>query len=147
MHFSGFRVIVKFHEKIGAFFKSKHFTEIPVVQLSARLHSTFKKRIREGMFPNPDNPKTRKRLSGFLYDVQHASTYAPYCDAFFTDDFMAELMEHKLVSVSGTYGCKVFSTASMAEFFDWLAEVKSRMTPEHARDLGWAYKRYRAYLS
>ena len=64
-----------------------------------------------------------------------------------TDDFMAELMEHKLVSVSGTYGCKVFSTASMAEFFDWLAEVKSRMTPEHSRDLGWAYKRYRAYLS
>ena len=82
-----------------------------------------------------------------MYDVQHASIYAPYCDAFFTDDFMVGLMKDKLVLLPETYGCKVFSAANMNEFFDWLDEVKSRITQEHARDLGWAYQRYRSYLS
>jgi hypothetical protein len=132
---------------IGSFFKSKHFAEVPSQQLSARLFSAFKKRVREGMFPNSTAPKTRDRLSGFLDDVQHAATYAPYCDAFFTDDFMARLMNDKCVSVEETFGCKVFSVPSMAQFFDWLDETKSRMTAAHAEDLGWAYPRYRGYLN
>ena len=132
---------------IGTFFRSKHFTEIPSVQLSARLFSTFKKRVREGMFPNPQSPKTRKKLSGFLADVRHTSTYAPYCDAFFTDEFMVGLMKDKLVAVPETYGCKVFSAKRMQEFFDWLDEIKSRMTPEHAEELAWKYERYRSHFS
>ncbi len=131
---------------IGAFFRSKHFTEIPAVQLSARLFSTFKKRVRDGMFPKPDSVKTRKKLSGFLDDVSHASTYAPYCDAFFTDEFMVGLMKDKLVSVPETYGCKVFSAKRMQEFFAWLDEIKSRMPREHAVDLAWKYERYRSNL-
>jgi len=130
---------------IPAFFKSKHFAEVPSQQLSARLFSTFKKRVREGMHSNPE--KARKKLSGFLFDVQHAATYVPYCDAFFTDKVMADLLNDKLVDAEQTFGCKVFSVSKTAEFFGWLEDVKSRMTADHADGLKWAYPRYRSKAS
>jgi len=94
---------------IPLFFKSKHFAEVPSQQLSARLFSTFKKRVREGAYPNPE--KAREKLSGFLFDVQHAATYVPYCDAFFTDRFMADLLNDRHVDAERTFGCKVFSVS------------------------------------
>jgi hypothetical protein len=126
---------------IPAFFRSKHFAKVPSQQLSARLFSTFKKRVREGAYPNPE--KAREKLSGFLFDVQHAATYVPYCDAFFTDRFMADLLNDKHVDVERTFGCKVFSVSRTAEFFCWLEDVKSRMTTDHADGLTWAYPKYR----
>jgi hypothetical protein len=127
---------------IPAFFHSKHFAEVPSQQLSARLFSTFKKRVREGAYPNPE--KAREKLSGFLFDVQHASTYVPYCDAFFADKFMADLLNDKNVDAEQTFGCKVFSVSKTAEFFGWLEDVKSRMTADHADGLTWAYPKYRS---
>ncbi len=127
---------------IPSFFKSKHFAEVPFQQLSARLFSTFKKRVREGAYPNPD--KAREKLSGFLFDVQHAATYVPYCDAFFTDRFMADLLGDKYVDAEQTFGCKVFSVSRTAEFFGWLEDVKSRMTADHADGLTWAYPKCRS---
>jgi hypothetical protein len=126
---------------IPLFFQSKHFAEVPSQQLSARLFSTFKKRVREGAYPNPE--KAREKLSGFMFDVQHAATYVPYCDAFFTDKFMADLLNDRHVDAEQTFGCKVFSVSTTAEFFGWLEDVKSRMTADHADGLTWAYPKYR----
>jgi len=127
---------------IPAFFQSQHFAEVPSQQLSARLFSTFKKRVREGAYPNPE--KAREKLSGFLFDVQHAATYVPYCDGFFTDRFMADLLNDKHVDAEQTFGCKVFSVSSTTEFFGWLEDLKSRMTADHADGLTWAYRKYRS---
>jgi hypothetical protein len=127
---------------IPSFFGSKHFAEVPSQQLSARLFSTFKKRVREGAYPNPE--KARKKLSGFLFDVQHAATYMPYCAAFFVDRFMADLLNDRHVDAEQTFGCKVFSVSKTTEFFSWLEDVKSRMTADHADALTWAYPKYRA---
>lgn len=126
---------------IGSFFESEHFAEVPSQQLSARLFSAFKKRVREGAYSNPE--KARRKLSGFFYDVRHAATYAPYCDAFFTDRFMADLLNDANVAVEQTFGCKVFSAANWPDFFNWLNDVESRMTAEHADGLTWAYPKYR----
>jgi len=60
--------------------------------------------------------KTRAKLSGFFYDIQHAATYAPYCDGYFTDNAMAKLMKERRVNVQGDFGCKVFSTETMTSF-------------------------------
>ena len=125
-----------------SFFTSRHFAEVPSQQLSARLFSTFKKRVREGAYPNRE--KAREKLSGFLFDVQHAATYVPYCDAFFTDRFMADLLNDRNVDAEQTFGCKVFSVSKTAEFFSWLEDVKSRMTADHADGLRWAYPKYRS---
>ena len=127
---------------IPSFFTSKHFSEVPSQQLSARLFSTFKKRVREGAYPNPE--KALKKLSGFLFDVEHAATYAPYCDAFFTDRFMSDLLNDSHVAAEQTFGCKVFSVSKTVEFFGWLENVKSRMTVGHADGLTWVYPKYRS---
>ena len=129
---------------IGAFFQSTHFEAVPSVQLSARLFSAYKANLRLSQTaPDPASKKTQSKLSGFLSDVQHAATYAPYCDGYFTDNAMARLMREKRVNVEGDFECKVFSAQSMDEFLAWLEGIKSRMTPEHADDLSWAYPRYR----
>jgi hypothetical protein len=127
-------------KKIGAFLRSQHFAEVPTVQLSARLFSAYKERIRSAKTPHdPKSNKTREKLSGFLYDIQHAATYAPYCDAYFTDNDMAKLMKDKLVNVEADFGCRVFSVGSKGDFVAWLEALESQTTPEHAKDLSWAY--------
>jgi hypothetical protein len=126
---------------IRSFFGSEHFAKVPSQQLSARLFGAFKKRVREGAYPDPE--KAREKLSGFLFDVQHAATYAPYCDGFFTDRFMADLLRDVNVNVEQTFGCKVFSAARWPELFGWLDDVESSMTAEHADGLKWAYPKYR----
>jgi hypothetical protein len=129
---------------IGAFFASQHFREIPSQQLSARLYSTFKERLRKKAIRLPASREEREqKYSGLMFDVEHASTYAPYCDAFFTDKAMADLMNDDRVAVENLYGCKVFSAASREEFFKWLSDLRANMTPEHADGLSWAYARYR----
>lgn len=126
---------------IPAFFKSEHFAAVPSQQLSARLFSAFKKRVREGAYANPE--KAREKSTGFFYDIEHVATYAPYCHAFFADRFMADLLSDVHVAVEQTFGCKVFSASRWPEFFSWLDDVKSRMTADHADGLKWAYPRYR----
>jgi hypothetical protein len=127
-----------------AFFASRHFAEVPSQQLSARLFSTFKERVRKDKRMHSDSEKAREKLSGFLFDVQHAATYVPYCNAFFTDRFMADLLNDKHVGAEKIFGCKIFSVSRMTEFFIWLEDVKSRMTADHADGLGWAYPKYRS---
>jgi hypothetical protein len=114
--------------------------EVPTVQLSARLFGAYKERIRLAKTPpDPTSNKTREKLSGFFYDIQHAATYAPYCDAYFTDNAMAKLMKDKRVNVEADFGCRVFSVDSKEDFVAWLEALESQMTPEHAKDLSWAY--------
>jgi hypothetical protein len=67
----------------------------------------------------------------------------PYCDGFFADKAMAELMKSKRVAVEQTYGCKVFSAANKDALFSWLDDIQASMTPEHKEALRWAYARYR----
>jgi hypothetical protein len=127
---------------IGAFLRSQHFAEVPVVQLSARLFSTYKRRLRLSKTPpDPTSKKTREKLSGFLHDIQHGATYAPYCDGYFTDNAMAKLLKEQGVRVEEDFGCKVFSVDSKDDFLAWLETLRSRMTPEHANDLSWVYPR------
>jgi len=131
-------------KKIGAFLRSHHFAEVPTVQLSARLFSAYKERIRLAKTPpDPRSNKTREKLSGFFYDIQHAATYAPYCNAYFTDNAMAKLMKDKRVNVESDFGCRVFSVDSKKDLVAWLEALEGQMTPEHVKDLSWAYpKRY-----
>jgi hypothetical protein len=110
-----------------------------------------------------ESKKTREKLSGFFYDIQHAATYAPYCDGYFTDNAMAKLLKgfashhfrfvsanftdnamakllkEQRVRVEQDFGCKVFSVDSKDDFLAWMETLESRMTAEHANDLSWAY--------
>ena len=125
-------------------FRLRALRAIPMQQLSARLYSAFKDALRKKADQLPTSREARaEKYSGLMFDVQHAATYAPYCDAFFTDNAMAALMKEKRVAVEKTWGCKVFSSSHQLQFGDWLAGLKTGMTPQHAEDLAWAYPRYR----
>ena len=87
-------------KSIGAFFASQHFKEVPSQQLWARLFSAFKGRLRKKAIGLPVSTEKRQtKYSGLMFDVQHAATYAPYCDAFFADKAMADLMNDDRVAV------------------------------------------------
>ncbi|HEX3683561.1 MAG TPA: hypothetical protein VHU83_13570 [Bryobacteraceae bacterium] len=62
---------------IGAFFRSAHFRNVPLQQLSARLYSAFKERLRTkaDVLPAPREDR-REKYSGLMFDVEHASTDA-----------------------------------------------------------------------
>jgi hypothetical protein len=131
-------------KSIGSFFASQHFREIPSHQLSARLYSAFKQRLRTKADVLPASREERERkYSGLMFDVEHASAYAPYCDGFFADKAMAELMKSNRVAVEQTYGCKIFSAARKDALFAWLGDIQASMRPKHEEALRWAYARYR----
>jgi hypothetical protein len=112
---------------IPPFFVSAHFCAVPMQQLSAWLNSAFKERLRKKADQLPTSKEARaEKYSGLMFDVQHAATYAPYCDAFFADNAMAALMKDKRVAVEETWGCEVFSN-SHRQFGDWLDGLKARM--------------------
>ncbi|MBU3697501.1 hypothetical protein [Dechloromonas sp.] len=67
--------------EVVRFFFSEHFAELPCQWLSSRMFATIKSMVKNGAFSNRE--KALSSLSGVFYDVQHISTYAPYCDAIF----------------------------------------------------------------
>ena len=132
---------------ILTFFSSAHFRATPMQQLSARIYSAFKERLRKRADQLPTSKEARaEKYSGLIFDVQHAATYAPYCDAFFADNAMANIMKDKRVAVEKEWGCKVFSSSNRGQFSKWLGDLKASMTPQHLKDLAWAYPRYRKHL-
>lgn len=124
-------------KRIGAFFKSPHFMEIPYQWLSARIYATLKDMVKRGAYVDRDS--ALQRLSGFFHDVKHISTYAPYCDAFIMDQAMASLVTDLHVGLENRYGVKVFSLNNWDQFLAWLDALEAEMTQEHRAGLAAAY--------
>ncbi len=124
-------------EAIRAFFESQHFALVPCEWLSARMFATLKGLVRDGSFTN--KKKAESKFSGFFYDVQHISTYAPYCDAVFLDDPMRDLLSRPTVGLTRQFGTRVFSLSNLDDFMDWLDSVENSMTDEHRLGLALAY--------
>jgi hypothetical protein len=134
-------------KKISEVFASQHYRQMPSQQLSARLYAAFKQRLRRKADAMPTTEDKREtKYSGLMFDIKHVSTYAPYCDAYFADKWMAHLMEDSRVSVEKTFGCKVFSSSSIQQLYQWLDDLKATMRQQHKIDLAWAYPKYRDWL-
>lgn len=117
--------------------QSEHFRQTPHQLLSARMHATMKSMVKGGKFTNRE--RALKRFKGYFYDVDHISTYAPYCDAFVMDQPMADLVRQPSVDLEGRYGTKVFSLNSWPQFFEWLDSLEQNVTSEHRTALATAY--------
>jgi len=124
-------------KRIGMFFNSTHFMEIPYQWLSARIYATLKDMVKRGAYVDRDS--AIQRLSGFFQDVQHVSTYAPYCDVFVMDQAMASLVADPHVGIENRYGVKVFSLNNWDQFLAWLDALEAEMTQEHRTGLAAAY--------
>ena len=124
-------------KKIGAFFQSEHFSEIPYQSLSVRVFATLKDMVKRGAYTNREGAV--QRLGGFFQDMKHVSIYAPYCDAFVMDQAMAALVADPRIAIEGRYGVKVFSLNNWDEFLAWLDALECGMTQEHRAGLAAAY--------
>lgn len=123
--------------KIGEFFRSGHFDEVPDQWLSARIYAVLKDMVKRGA--HPDRDKAIQRLRGFFLDVTHIATYAPYCDAFVMDQAMAALVAEPRIDLESRYGVKVFSLKNWQQFIDWLDSLEAGMSREHREGLAAAY--------
>ncbi len=119
------------------FFMSEHFQQVPNLWISARMYATLKAMVKRGAYANRE--EARKRLNGVFEDVQHISLYAPYCDAFFMDQPMAELLRQPTVDLQDRYGVRVFSLNNQVEFLEWLDELERDMSDEHKGGIEAAY--------
>jgi len=122
---------------IAKFFASEHYKNTPYEWLSACLFVLLKERVRRGDYADPG--KAERQLSGFLHDVQHVATYAPYCDAIFVDNAVAGFLRDRRVELEARYRTKVFSAASFDEFNSWLETLDKDLSAWHLAGLREAY--------
>lgn len=123
--------------KIFEFFGSEYFANIPYQWVSVRVFSVLKDMVKRGAYLSRE--KSIKKFSGFFQDIEHVSFYAPYCDAFFMDKAMAELVSDPRIDIENRYAVKVFSLNNFEVFVKWLDGLESEMTKEHRAGLVAAY--------
>ena len=119
------------------FFKSEYFNQVPCLWVESRMFATLKAMVKRGAYSNREDAS--RRLSGVFEDIKHISLYAPYCDAFFMDQPMAELVSHPSINLEQRYGVRVFSLNRLGYFFAWLDEVENEMSEEHRAAIAAAY--------
>ncbi len=125
-------------QKVGEFFRSDHFAQVPYQWVSARIYAKLKDMVKnEGAYANHE--KAKERLSGFFSDVKHVAIYSPYCDAFIMDKAMAHLVNDPRVGLHNRYGVKVFSLNNWDELFYWLNTLEEEMSTAHKAALSEAY--------
>ena len=116
-------------EICGRFFGSEHFKQTPYTKLSCTIFATLRKHVKEGQFINEERAK--KVLTGFIFDVGHISTYAPYCDAFLMDKAMADLVTRPTVNLEANFGTRVFSLNNWDVFIAWLDGIEAEIDDVH----------------
>ncbi len=124
-------------ERIVEFYSTEQFQAVPMQDLRSRMFATLKMLVVQGAYQNRDD--ALKRHSGFYYDVDHISTYAPYCDAILIDGPMHEIVGRQQVDLEKRYGVKVFSRSNWDEMLAWFDEIEAEMTDEHRQAIAVAY--------
>lgn len=125
------------YKEIRQFFYSEYFRKIPYQSISCRAFAVLKEKVARGEYANRD--KAKRRLSGIFQDINHISTYAPYCDAIVVDKPMAELVTSSRLNIESEFDIRVFSLNNWDEFYCWLNELENRITDDHRAGLEAAY--------
>ncbi|WP_223181930.1 hypothetical protein [Pseudomonas fragi] len=126
-------------QRCADFFGSEHFNQVPNLHISSRMFATLKSMVRRGAYSN--RKEARRRLNGVFEDIRHISLYAPYCDAFFMDQPMAEIARQPGVDLENRYSVRIFSLNNLTEFYEWIDSLVAGMTDEHRAGVESAYPR------
>lgn len=119
------------------YLSSSHFQEVPHVWIAARIFACLQEMVRGGAYAN--GKEAESKLTGLGQDIQHISTYAPYCDAFFMDKAMAHIVTDKRINLEAKYGVKVFSAKSLDRFNEWIDGIEAGITESHRAALSNLY--------
>lgn len=123
--------------RIGAFFSSPYFANIPYVRVSCRLFAVLRKLVKNGAYKNPVN--ARRKLSGLFYDSECISVFGPYSDGVFIDRAMKQWCEDAEAKLMEPYETKVFSVASWDDFHGYLDQIEENHTEEVRQAINWVY--------
>jgi hypothetical protein len=126
-------------KRIIDYFESPYFEEVPSEWISSGLFAVLKDRVKRGQYQN--SHKAKDRLSGFFYDVEFISAYAPYCQVMFVDNAMLDFVNDKLLDLSSRLGTKFFARSNWSEFLTYLESLGAKMTPELQNALDLVYPR------
>jgi len=124
-------------KRIGAFFSSPYFTNLPNVQISCGLFAVLRKMVKNGAYTN--SVKARKKLSGLFYDSECISVFGPYSDGIFIDRAMKNWCEDPEAKLLEPYHTKVFSVASWDDFHEYLDQIEENYTEEVREAINWVY--------
>ncbi|MDR6153816.1 hypothetical protein QF021_001905 [Acidovorax delafieldii] len=124
-------------KRCATFFRSEHFNQVPMLWIEARMFATLKGMVKRGAYKNRD--QARRRLNGVFEDIKHIALYAPYCDAFFMDQPMADLVRQPTIDLENRFAVRVFSLNNQDDFLEWLKELEHGMSNEHKVGLRTAY--------
>ncbi len=115
-------------KRVVEYLNSDYFHEVPCEWVSSGLFAVLKDRVKQGHYQNLD--KAKERLSGFFYDVQFVSAYAPYSDAMFLDNSMLDFASDKNLGLTKRFGTRLFARSNWDDFMTYLETVKARETKE-----------------
>ena len=104
-------------EATTAYFRSADFAAVPQVHISSLLFAAIDRRAVSGQKRAPNR--------GMMNDLDMVSTLLPYCDAMFLDKEIHALLFEKDVSERLAFGTQVFSMRNVAEFFDYLDQLRA----------------------
>lgn len=82
---------------VAAFKCNRVGTRLPGIHIDAGLHAAVR------------NDRTRKYKANDFDDFRHASSALPYCDCFFTDRSLCQLIRAKPLEFNGIYGTMVLA--------------------------------------
>jgi hypothetical protein len=111
-------------EKAYEYLLSGNLCFVPFNELSASLYAAIARKAAAGQKKLP----TR----GLANDIRMVSSLLPYCDAMFLDnECAAYLREAPLNELVAQYETRVFSLSSLAEFMQYLEDLRDAAPPEH----------------
>ena len=119
--------------KLGHFFRSEYYNQIPYLWLGARIYACLHDEVRGGAYTNRE--KAIEKLRGFYGDMKHAATYAPYCDAIFMEKKMTAYLSSPRINLEARYGVELFSADTLEDFIIWLDRLIDGMTDKHREGL------------
>ncbi len=119
-----------------AFLQSKHFSNIPYINISAGLWAIIRQEIKKNRYlDTPVEKNIKLRTQGIPADIKHLSIFVPYCDAVFTEKKMASFLQQWNQHPLGNYNFKVFSVDNWNDFDTYLDEIENNITPEMKDEL------------
>lgn len=108
-------------QRLDEFFHSPYYANIPHERISAEFFALLRHRLRQGSYKDP--AKATRKFKGFMFDVRHIATYAPYCDAMVVDTLMHSWAMDPLINLTGRYGTRFFSRTNWSDFISYLDEL------------------------
>ena len=99
--------------------------------------TVLRDRVKNGQFQ--DAEKAKREIRGIFFDHEAISTYAPYCDVFFVDSGMLQMIRHNKLDLQKRFSTKFFAKSNWSEFLSYPESIWSEKTEELSRAIELVY--------